>query len=169
MRLKLAAPRIKRILHLKDKAGVYALYQNEVVVYVGISKNLFERLYHHMTYYGNDVMFDILEYLDISGSVYSRQHIERERYWISYYRSLGQAIKNKTGTSKSKIFNTMKLILTALTLFLFSCTKQECSKVVESVPCLVCAAQPSYRNTMSDGSTIITSQPKKVGEVICTD
>lgn len=105
MRLKLAAPRIKRILHLKDRAGVYALYQNEVVVYVGISKNLFERLYHHMTYYGNDVRFDILEYLDISGSVYSRQHIERERYWISYYRSLGQAIKNKTGTSKSKIFN----------------------------------------------------------------
>ncbi len=63
----------------------------------------------------------------------------------------------------------MKLILTAFALCLFSCTKQECSKVVESVPCLVCAAQPSYRNTMSDGSTVITSQPKKVGEVICND
>lgn len=63
----------------------------------------------------------------------------------------------------------MKLLTLALTIFLFSCTKQECSKVVESVPCLVCAAQPSYRNTMSDGSTVITSQPKKVGEVICND
>ena len=63
----------------------------------------------------------------------------------------------------------MKLLTLALTIFLLSCTKQECSKVVESVPCLVCAAQPSYRNTMSDGSTVITSQPKKVGEVICND
>jgi hypothetical protein len=79
--------------------SIYALMRDGITFYIGSSKNVELRIYHHKLKFGVDISYKILE-SGIIGMEYVRQ---REEFWICDYRANGVELINKNLIGKSLI------------------------------------------------------------------
>lgn len=91
--------RSELVSHLTCKSGVYSLYRDGNVFYIGISSNLKSRILSHMTRYGINMEFDILEYFECEKYL-TKDQLKRETYWINEYISKGCKLINRNIVNK---------------------------------------------------------------------
>ena len=68
---------------------IYALSKDDKIIYVGLTKQKKKRLTTHSYRFGKDIEMITLEKCANSDS------LQREAYWIQYYKDLGCTLENK--------------------------------------------------------------------------
>ena len=85
------------------KRGVYFLYQNSTVVYVGLSKNISNRLHNH--YSEKQKIFDSYSYIEIPDEI---DLYFIESYFINYYKPIYNLDTERHKNCLEKKFRDMK-------------------------------------------------------------